>query len=66
VASGNFSVVRDENSGEEDLESAVKGIATGIAGKAKEVAGELLDDPDLEDEGIAQQEEGEARRAGNP
>ncbi len=48
---------------EESLEDAVKGIATGVAGKAKEVAGELLDDPELKDEGLAQQEEGEARRA---
>jgi uncharacterized protein YjbJ (UPF0337 family) len=51
---------------EESLEAAVKGIATGIAGKAKEVLGELLDDPDLEAEGIDQQREGEARRAENP
>lgn len=50
--------------GEESLEAAVKGIAAGIAGKAKQLAGELLDDPDLERAGKAQQEEAEARRSG--
>jgi len=53
----------DEKDGE-SLEAAVKGIATGVAGKAKEVAGELLEDPALEEEGIAQQEESEALRGG--
>lgn len=59
-SAGNVSVVGDE----ETLEEAVKGIATGIAGKAKEVAGEMLDDPELVEAGLAQQQEGEARRAG--
>ena len=52
-------------SDEESLEEAVKGIATGIAGKAKEVAGELLEDPALEEEGVTQQQEGEAIREGD-
>jgi uncharacterized protein YjbJ (UPF0337 family) len=50
----------------ETLEDAVKGIAAGIVGKAKEVAGELLEDPALEAEGIAEQEEADALRAGEP
>jgi len=62
---GNDSVVSDEEEkDEESLEAAVKGIAAGVAGKAKEVAGELLEDPALEEEGIAQQAEGEALRTG--
>jgi uncharacterized protein YjbJ (UPF0337 family) len=56
--------VEDEERNDESLEAAVKGIATGVVGKAKEVAGELLEDPALEEEGIAQQEEAEALRAG--
>ena len=56
--------MQDDERNDESLEAAVKGIATGMAGKAKEIAGELLEDPALEEEGIAQQEEGEARRAG--
>ena len=56
--------MQDEERDDESLEAAVKGIATGMAGKVKEIAGELLEDPALEEEGIAQQEEGEARRAG--
>ena len=50
---------------EETLEEAVKGIAAGIAGKAKEIAGELMDDPELEQQGIAQQEKSEELRSGN-
>jgi uncharacterized protein YjbJ (UPF0337 family) len=45
------------------FEGTVKGIGQGIAGRLKELAGELLDLADLEDEGIAQQLEGKARRA---
>ena len=45
------------------LEAAVKGVAQGIAGKFKEMAGELMEDEDLEHEGIAQQREGKIRRA---
>jgi uncharacterized protein YjbJ (UPF0337 family) len=45
------------------LEEAVKGIGQGIAGRLKEVAGELLDLAALEEEGITQQRQGEARRA---
>jgi uncharacterized protein YjbJ (UPF0337 family) len=48
---------------EDDFERAVKGIGQGIAGRFKEMAGELLDDPDLEQAGIAQQLEGKIRRA---
>jgi uncharacterized protein YjbJ (UPF0337 family) len=48
---------------EEDLERAVKGVGQSIAGRLKEVAGELLDDPGLQQAGIAQQREGEIRRA---
>jgi uncharacterized protein YjbJ (UPF0337 family) len=61
-AGGNLSVVADEK--EETLEDAVKGIAAGIIGKAKEVAGELMEDPALEQEGIAQQEQSEELRGG--
>ena len=50
---------RDEG----DFERAVKGVGQGIAGRLKELAGEFFDDPDLEEAGIAQQLEGEARRA---
>ena len=59
-SAGNVSIVGEE----ETLEEAVKGIAAGIVGKAKEVAGELLDDPDLEAAGIAEQEEADSLRAG--
>jgi uncharacterized protein YjbJ (UPF0337 family) len=45
------------------LERAAKGIGQGIAGRLKEVAGEFLDDPDLEEAGIVQQLEGRIRRA---
>jgi uncharacterized protein YjbJ (UPF0337 family) len=60
---GNSSVVTEDH--EETLEEAVKGIAAGIAGKAKEIAGELMDDPELEQQGIAQQEKSEELRSGN-
>jgi uncharacterized protein YjbJ (UPF0337 family) len=48
---------------EGDLERAAKGIGQGIAGRLKEVAGELMDDPELKQAGIVQQQEGRARRA---
>ncbi|MDQ1491688.1 MAG: hypothetical protein QOJ23_4202 [Actinomycetota bacterium] len=48
---------------EAGLERAAKGIGQGIAGRLKEVAGEFLDDPDLEEAGIVQQLEGRIRRA---
>ncbi len=55
----------DTTGGAEDsLEAAVKGIAAGIAGKAKQVAGELLEDEELTRRGEAQQEQAELRRAG--
>jgi uncharacterized protein YjbJ (UPF0337 family) len=47
------------------LEAAVKGIGQGVAGRLKELAGELLDLAELEESGIAQQLEGKARRAQN-
>lgn len=50
---------------DETLEDAVKGIAKGIVGKAKEIAGELMDDPELEAKGVAEQEESEELRSGN-
>ncbi|MCA1845446.1 MAG: CsbD family protein [Actinobacteria bacterium] len=48
---------------EDDLEASVKGIAQGIVGKLKEVAGELLGDEQLEEEGIVDQLGGKLRRA---
>jgi uncharacterized protein YjbJ (UPF0337 family) len=48
---------------EEGLERAVKGVGQGIAGRLKELAGDFLDDPDLEQAGIVQQLEGKIRRA---
>ena len=48
---------------EEGLERAVKGVGQGVAGRLKELAGEFLDDPDLEQAGIVQQLEGKIRRA---
>ena len=45
------------------LEGSVKGIGQGVAGRLKELAGEVLDLPALEEEGIAQQLEGNTRRA---
>jgi uncharacterized protein YjbJ (UPF0337 family) len=53
--------VNRRNEGE--LERSVKGVGQGIAGRLKELAGELLDDPDLEQAGIVQQLEGKIRRA---
>lgn len=50
----------DQESG---LEASVKGIGQGIAGKFKEILGEFIDDPNLEEEGIAQQVDGRVRRA---
>lgn len=49
-------------SNESGLEASVKGIGQGIAGKFKEMFGEFIDDPDLEEEGIAQQLDGQIRR----
>ena len=49
---------------EEGLERAVKGVGQVMAGRLKELAGELLDDPELKDAGTAQRLEGEARRSG--
>jgi uncharacterized protein YjbJ (UPF0337 family) len=49
---------------DETLEEAVKGIATGFVGKLKEVAGELLEDEDLERRGMEQQQDAEALRSG--
>jgi uncharacterized protein YjbJ (UPF0337 family) len=45
------------------FEASVKGVAQGIAGKFKEMAGELMEDEALEHEGIVQQLEGKIRRA---
>ena len=52
-----------EPEGEEPFEASVKGIAQGIVGKMKEVAGELLDDEQLEEKGLAEQRASEIRRA---
>jgi uncharacterized protein YjbJ (UPF0337 family) len=51
------------NADESGLEASVKGVGQGIAGKLKEMVGELIDDPDLEQEGIVQQLDGQIRRA---
>ena len=48
---------------ESAFEASVKGIGQGIAGKFKEMLGEFIDDPNLEEEGIAQQVDGQLRRA---
>lgn len=48
---------------EAGFEDAVKGIGAGIVGRFKEMAGEILEDPDLEEEGIVQQLDGKLRRA---
>lgn len=45
------------------FEGAVKGIGQGLAGRLKQAAGEILDLPALEQEGIEQQVEAETRRA---
>lgn len=50
--------------GEPGFEDAVKGVAKGIAGRMKEMAGELLDDERLEEDGIVQQLDGKLQRAG--
>jgi len=52
--------------GHEDpgFEAAVKGVGQGIAGRLKEMVGELIEDPNLEEEGIVQQLDGKLRRAG--
>jgi uncharacterized protein YjbJ (UPF0337 family) len=55
---------RDDDGEGESLEDAAKGIATGIVGKFKEVAGELLEDEALEREGLRQQQESEEMRSG--
>ena len=52
-----------EPEGEEPLEASVKGIAQGVVGKMKQVAGELLEDEQLERDGLAEQRESEIRRA---
>jgi uncharacterized protein YjbJ (UPF0337 family) len=47
---------------EGDFERAVKGAGQGIAGRIKELAGELMDNSELEQAGTAQQLEGKRRR----
>lgn len=55
----------DAGHGEEPgLEAAVKGIGQHIAGRVKEMAGELLGDDILEEEGVVQRLDGDLRRAG--
>lgn len=54
----------EEQEADPGLEEAVKGIATGFVGKLKQAAGELLEDEDLERQGIAQQQEADERRTG--
>jgi uncharacterized protein YjbJ (UPF0337 family) len=59
-------VTEDSNAApgpESGLEASVKGIGQGIAGKFKEMLGEFIDDPNLEQEGIVQQLDGRIRRA---
>lgn len=41
----------------------IKGKAEAVKGKAKQAAGDFLDDPDLQDEGLADEAEGETREA---
>ena len=48
---------------EAGLERSVKDVGRGLAGRIKQMAGELLEDPALEQEGKDQQREAEARRA---
>ena len=43
-----------------------KGTVEGLKGKAKEVAGDLLDNRDLEREGEAQQDKARAQRVKRP
>lgn len=52
-----------DRSHEAGLERSVKDVGRGLAGRIKQVAGELLEDPALEEEGKDQQLEAEARRA---
>ena len=52
-----------EPDGEEPLEASVKGIAQGVVGRLKEVAGELLEDEQLEREGLVEQRKSETRRS---
>jgi uncharacterized protein YjbJ (UPF0337 family) len=42
--------------------SGVKGVVEDVKGKAKELAGEITDDEDLEKEGQAQQDKARAER----
>ena len=48
---------------ESEFEGSVKGIGQGIAGRFKEMLGEFIDDPNLEQEGIVQQLDGQIRRS---
>lgn len=48
---------------EDGLERAAKGIGQGIVGRFKELTGELIDDPELEQAGIVQQLDAKIRRA---
>ena len=48
---------------ESAFEASVKGIGQGIAGKFKEMLGEFIDDPGLEQDGIVQQLDGQIRRS---
>jgi uncharacterized protein YjbJ (UPF0337 family) len=58
-------VAQGDSGDGESLEAAVKGIAMGLTGKLKEAAGELLEDPELEQQGVEQQREAdEIRRTG--
>jgi uncharacterized protein YjbJ (UPF0337 family) len=60
-------VAQGDSGDGESLEAAVKGIAMGLAGKLKEAAGELLEDPELEQQGVEQQREAdEIRGTGAP
>ena len=54
----------DEAAEDPGFEAAVKGVAQGIAGRVKEMVGEFIEDPELEEKGIVQQVEGDLRRAG--
>ena len=53
---------QEEQASESEFEGSVKGIGQGIAGKFKEMLGEFIDDPNLEQEGIVQQLDGQIRR----
>ena len=41
----------------------ITGKADALKGKVKQAAGDFLDDPDLHDEGVADETEGDARAA---